>query len=320
MTSAAPRRATDTAAEAQLKLDAVRQQLAGVWLGDPAVLELLLTALLAGGHVLLEDVPGVGKTTLAKGLARVLGVAFNRVQFTSDLLPADVLGGSVYHPGDGRFEFVAGPIFTDLLLADEINRAPTRSQSAFLQAMEEGQVSADGRAYPLSPLFTVIATQNPIDFDSTNPLPEAQLDRFLVATRLGYPDAAAERTLLGEYRSAPPLQAVLDPDGLLALRAQAREVYLHPDLAHYVVDLARATREDARVRLGISPRGAMHLAEAARARALLHGRASVHLEDVRALLHPVWGHRVLPRQGREHDRRVTAALLDALTADVPVPR
>ena len=310
----------DSASEAAATLSGVRAQLATVWLGDGGVLDLLLITVLAGGHVLLEDVPGVGKTTLAKGLARVLGVAFNRVQFTSDLLPADVLGGSVYHPGDGRFEFVPGPIFTDLLLADEINRAPTRSQSAFLQAMEEGQVTADGISHPLSPLFTVIATQNPIDFDSTNPLPEAQLDRFLIATRLGYPEAAAERSLLGEYRSAPPLLPVLDPAGLLRLREQTREVFLHPDLAHYIVALARVTRDDPRVRLGISPRGAMHLAEAARARALLHGRSAVQAEDVRALLHPVWDHRLLPRQGREHDRRITAALLDELTAGVPLPR
>jgi len=320
MTSARAVALDAEAVDAAARLAAAREQLAGVWLGDGAVLELLLITVLAGGHVLLEDVPGVGKTTLAKGLARVLGVAFNRVQFTSDLLPADVLGGSVYHPGDGRFEFVAGPIFTDLLLADEINRAPTRSQSAFLQAMEEGQVTADGLSHPLSPLFTVIATQNPIDFDSTNPLPEAQLDRFLIATRLGYPDAAAERSLLGEYRNAPPLLPVLDPAGLLRLREQARAVFLHPDLAHYVVALARATRDDPRVRLGISPRGAIHLADAARARALLRGRGFVQAEDVRALLHPVWDHRLLPRQGREHDRRITAALLDELTAGVPLPR
>ena len=313
--------AIDTEAPAAAAtLAAAREQLAAVWLGDGVVLDLLLVTMLAGGHVLLEDVPGVGKTTLAKGLARALGVEFNRVQFTSDLLPADVLGGSVYHPGDGRFEFVPGPIFTDLLLADEINRAPTRSQSAFLQAMEEGQVTADGVSHPLSPLFTVIATQNPIDFDSTNPLPEAQLDRFLIATRLGYPDAAAESSLLGDYRAAPPPVAVLDRSGLLHLRAQARAVFLHADLAEYIVALARATRDDSRVRLGISPRGAIHLADAARARALLHGRGAVQAEDVRALLHPVWDHRLLPRQGREHDRRITAALLDELTAAVPLPR
>jgi MoxR-like ATPase len=309
-----------TADDAATALAAVREQLAVVWLGDAAVLELLLITVLAGGHVLLEDVPGVGKTTLAKGLARALGVDFNRVQFTSDLLPADVLGGSVYHPGDGRFEFVPGPIFTDFLLADEINRAPTRSQSAFLQAMEEGQVTADGASHPLSPLFTVIATQNPIDFDSTNPLPEAQLDRFLVAMRLGYPDAAAESSLLGDYRAAPPPVPVLDPPGLRRLRAQARDVFLHPDLAQYIVALARATRDDPRVRLGISPRGAIHLADAARARALLHGRGVVQPDDVRALMHAVWDHRLLPRQGREHDRRLTAALLDELTAAVPLPR
>ncbi len=301
-------------------LAAARAYMTAVWLGDETVIELLLITVLAGGHVLLEDVPGVGKTTLAKGLARALGVEFNRVQFTSDILPADVLGGSVYHPGDGRFEFVPGPVFTDLLLADEINRAPTRSQSAFLQAMEEGQVTADGVGHPLSPLFTVIATQNPIDFDSTNPLPEAQLDRFLIATRLGYPDAAAEQALLDDYRQASPVQSGLSREILIGLRQATRDIFLHPDLAQYIVSMARATREDSRLRLGISPRGAIHLADAARARALLQGHAAVRAEDLRALLHPVWDHRLLPRQGREADRRATGKLLDELIASVPVPR
>jgi MoxR-like ATPase len=317
-----PAAALATLPGAAARLDAVRAELAGAWLGDPFVLDLLLVTMLAGGHLLLEDVPGVGKTTLAKALARALGVEFRRVQFTNDLLPADVLGGSVYHPGEGRFEFVPGPVFTELLLADEVNRAPTRSQSAFLQAMEEGQVSVDGVSHPLPALFTVIATQNPIDYDSTNPLPEAQLDRFLIATRLGYPGIEDELALLHGRTPDTRVEAepVLAPGELLALRAQVGPVHLHPDLAHYIVTLARATREDARLRLGISPRGALHLAHAARALALLSGRGAVLPEDVQRLVAPVWTHRLLPRQGRDAERSAARTLLAELLASVPVPR
>ncbi len=303
-------------------LDAARGELSRVWLGDPFVIDLLLTAVIGGGHILLEDIPGVGKTTLAKGLARTLGLNFNRVQFTNDILPADILGGSVYNPADGTFSFAPGPVFTDFLLADEINRAPTRSQSAFLQAMEEGQVAVDGVGHPLSELFTVIATQNPIDFDSTNPLPEAQLDRFLVATTIGYPDRDAELQLLGDYsgRGGDDAQPVTGPDEVLSMRAQAAEIFLHEDLARYIVALARASRDDERLKLGISPRGALHLAQAVKSYALVQGADAVSPDMIQRLIHPVWSHRLLPRHGRDHNRGHAAELLDEYIEAVPVPR
>ncbi len=292
------------------------------WLGEDFIIELLLSTVLAKGHLLIVDIPGVGKTTLAKSLAQVLGLSFNRIQFTNDILPADILGGSVYQPSEGTFSFSPGPIFTDFLLADEINRAPTRSQSAFLQAMEEGFVAIDGENHPLSTFFTVIATQNPIDFDSTNPLPEAQLDRFLTAISLGYPDIESELYLLNGYqnsvRSAP--DSVLTSDILQSLRDQTEQVFIHPDLSRYIVEIARITREDSRIKLGISPRGSMHLAVMAKAYALVQGRRQALPEDIQKLIHPVWDHRILPRHGRDHDGSHSHELLQELLKKIPVPR
>lgn len=303
-------------------LEQAHQALARHWLGNDFVIELLLASVIARGHVLVVDVPGVGKTTLAKSMARVLGLDFNRIQFTNDILPADVLGGAVYKQNEGRFEFSPGPIFTDFLLADEINRAPTRSQSAFLQAMEEGFVAADGANHPLSDLFTVIATQNPIDFDSTNPLPEAQLDRFLTSLTLGYPSLEAELHLLGDYGevASEEVTPVFNKDSIRALREACEEVFLHADLARYIVDLARATRDDAGIKLGISPRGAMHLANASRAYALVKGRRQVSPDDIQKLIPPVWNHRILPRHGRDSDSSHAHELMQAIVDKVPVPR
>ena len=303
-------------------LKAAHQTLARHWLGDDFVIELLLTSVIARGHVLVVDVPGVGKTTLAKSMAQVLGLDFSRIQFTNDILPADILGGSIYNATDGRFNFSPGPIFTDFLLADEINRAPTRSQSAFLQAMEEGYVAADGVSHPLSELFTVIATQNPIDFDSTNPLPEAQLDRFLTSLSLGYPDEAAELHLLNGYGDAVRHDPapVLNREAILALRQACDEVFLHDDLARYIIEISRATRSDPGIKLGISPRGSMHLATACKAFALVKGRRQVLAEDIQRLIPPVWDHRVLPRHGRDHDSAQAHELLQAMIKKIPVPR
>jgi MoxR-like ATPase len=303
-------------------LEQAHQSLAQHWLGDDFVIELLLASIIARGHVLVVDVPGVGKTTLAKGLALILGLDFNRIQFTNDILPADILGGSIYHASEAKFTFSPGPIFTDFLLADEINRAPTRSQSAFLQAMEEGYVAADGVNQPLSNLFTVIATQNPIDFDSTNPLPEAQLDRFLTSISLGYPDADAELHLLGEYSALAKRdpEAILDKASVAALRDACDDVHLHDDLARYIVTLARATRIEPNIKLGISPRGSMHLASACKGYALVKGRQQVIAEDIQQLIPSVWNHRLLPRHGRDSDSTLAHELVQNIVASIPVPR
>jgi MoxR-like ATPase len=314
--------AIDDFGELLALLDKAHQSLSRYWLGQDFVIEVLLTSVIAKGHVLLVDVPGVGKTTLAKSMAQVLGLDFNRIQFTNDILPADILGGSIYNATDGKFTFTPGPIFTDFLLADEINRGPTRSQSAFLQAMEEGYVAAEGSNHPLSDLFTVIATQNPIDFDSTNPLPEAQLDRFLTSISLGYPDEEAELHLLSDYknnvRTEP--EAVLNKEFVARLRQACDEVFLHEDLMRYIIDISRKTREDQRINLGISPRGSMHLATAAKAYALVKGRQQVQADDIQKLLPPVWDHRVLPRHGRDNDSSLAHEILQDILQQVPVPR
>ncbi|MBL6746547.1 MAG: MoxR family ATPase [Pseudomonadales bacterium] len=311
----------DTSSLVEL-LDRAHQVLAQHWLGDDFVIEVLLTSIIAKGHVLLVDVPGVGKTTLAKSMAQVLGLDFNRIQFTNDILPADILGGSIYSATDGKFSFAPGPIFTDFLLADEINRGPTRSQSAFLQAMEEGFVAAEGKNYPLSDLFTVIATQNPIDFDSTNPLPEAQLDRFLTSVTLGYPSDEAELHLLGGYNAQAQSEpeAILNKESVDQLREASDKVHLHEDLMRYIVDISRKTREDQRIKLGISPRGSMNLANAAKAYALVKGRQHVLAEDIQKLIPPVWDHRILPRHGRDSDSAHSHEILQDLVAQTPVPR
>ena len=313
---------TDDIGEYLSLLKLAHQTLARHWLGNDFVIELLLASVIARGHELLVDVPGVGKTTLAKSMAQVLGLEFSRIQFTNDILPADILGGSVYNATDGKFTFSPGPIFTDFLLADEINRAPTRSQSAFLQAMEEGFVAADGESHPLSDLFTVIATQNPIDFDSTNPLPEAQLDRFLTSISLGYPDEVAELHLLQGYGDAVRHNPapVLNRESVTALRAASDAVFLHDDLARYIIAIARASRVDPAIKLGISPRGSMHLAIACKAYALVQGRSQVIAEDVQRLIPPVWNHRVLPRHGRDNDSNQAHEILQNLIKKVPVPR
>lgn len=303
-------------------LKRAHQELARHWLGNDFVIELLLTSIIAKGHVLIVDIPGVGKTTLAKSMAKILGLDFNRLQFTNDILPADILGGSIYNSTEAKFSFSPGPIFTDFLLADEINRGPTRSQSAFLQAMEEGYVAADGENYALSDLFTVIATQNPIDFDSTNPLPEAQLDRFLTCLSLGYPDEDAELHLLSGYgetmREEP--EAVLNKETIRELRESCERVFLHEDLARYIIALARASREDSRIKLGISPRGAMHLAMGCKAFALVQGRDAVLAEDIQQLIPAIWDHRVLPRHGRDNDSSQAHEILQDILQQIPVPR
>ncbi|HTL15541.1 MAG TPA: AAA family ATPase [Thermomonas sp.] len=265
-------------------------------LGKALQVRLAFVALLADGHLLIEDLPGLGKTTLAHAMAATLGLGFARVQFTSDLLPADILGVSVYEAQARRFEFHPGPVFTHVLLADEINRAPPRTQSALLEAMAEHQVSIDGQTRPLPDPFLVIATQNPVDLSGTYPLPDSQLDRFLLRLALGYPDAQAERALLaGSDRRDLIARAVplLDPERVVALRRAVQAVHASEPLLGYVQALLARSRQQPGVRVGLSPRAGLALLRAARAHALLLGRDHVVPEDVQALFAPVAEHRLV---------------------------
>ncbi|MDP2312357.1 MAG: MoxR family ATPase [Pseudomonadota bacterium] len=286
--------------------------------GKPEVIELALVCVLAGGHLLLEDVPGVGKTTLGLTIARALGGRFKRVQFTSDLLPSDILGATVLDPRSGTFTFRPGPLFANVVLADEINRTTPRTQSALLEAMNEGQVSVDGETLPLPDPFLVIATQNPHEYQGTWPLPDSQLDRFLVRTSMGYPSREAERAILrGEarfYDDDRPITA----DALAALRADVARVRVHAELEDYVLDLVAATRGSPALARGVSTRGAEALLRASRALARLRGREWVVPEDIRSLAVPVLAHRVLPRAETGDDAGAAAirGLLAGLTPPI----
>ena len=274
---------------------AVAERIDTILLGKPQAVRLSLACLIARGHLLLEDLPGMGKTVLAHALARALGLDFNRVQFTNDMLPGDLTGAAIFNRDKGEFVFHPGPIFTQLLLADEINRASPKTQSALLEAMEERQVSSEGITRPLPEPFFVIATQNPVDHLSTNPLPEAQLDRFLMRVSLGYPDAEAELEVLrGEDRREmlDQLQPLLDPVALTALQRQVRNVHASDALLHYIRALAEHTRHAAGLAFGLSPRGALALLAAGRAWALLDGRDHVLPSDIQTIFPHVAMHRL----------------------------
>ena len=298
-------------------LRAAQDQVNGLVLGKAQEVRLAFVALLSGGHLLIEDLPGLGKTTLAHALAATVGLAFQRIQFTSDLLPADVLGVSVYEAGSREFRFHPGPVFTQVLLADEINRAPPRTQSALLEAMAEQQVTLDGTTRPLPDPFFVIATQNPVDLSGTFPLPDSQLDRFLLRFSLGYPNAESERALLtGTDRRELIAQAlpVLGDGDVLALRRAAEQVHAADALVGYVQALLARSRQHPGVRVGLSPRAGLALLCAARAYALLLGREHVLPEDVQALFIAVAGHRL----SGESEAGSGAALAKAVLHAVPV--
>jgi MoxR-like ATPase len=285
-------------------------------LGKTHAVRLAFACLLAGGHLLLEDIPGVGKTTLAHALAHTCGLAYQRVQFTSDLTPTDIIGVGIYEREHGQFRFHPGPLFTELLLADEINRGTPKVQSALLEAMAESQVSVEGETRALPAVFTVIATQNPLDLAGTHPLPDSQLDRFLMRLSLGYPDAAAERALLaGEDRRAllRELPAQLAASDLLALRQQARAVNASAAVLDYLQALLAATRDHAEIRVGLSPRAGLAVLAAARAWALLAGRDHVMPEDVQAVFAAVAAHRLQPLRNSSRE-----SLAAALLAEVSV--
>jgi MoxR-like ATPase len=303
------------------KLHAVARQVSQIIVGKDQQVRQALTCLLAGGHLLLEDVPGVGKTTLSHALAQSLGLQFNRIQFTSDLLPADVAGISIYEREKNGFMFHPGPIFTQVLLADEINRATPKTQSGLLEAMEERQVSADGVTRALPVPFFVIATQNPTHQIGTFPLPESQLDRFLMCLSLGYPDAQAERALLmGEDRRAmlKELHPAMTPAELSEAQQGLRQIHASPALIDYVQALAQASRQNGSFAEGLSPRAALALLQAARAWAALEGRNHVMPEDVQAMLIPVCAHRLRPVKSAHGVALASRDLVLQLQKSVPV--
>ena len=311
------------AAPAEL-VAALEGNIARVLRGKPGAIRHAVIALFARGHLLIEDVPGVGKTTLARALARSIGGTFHRVQFTSDLLPSDVIGVSILDPKSGEFEFRPGPLFANLVLADEINRTPPRTQSALLEAMNEGQVSVDGRTYPLDAPFLVMATQNAEERYGTYPLPESQMDRFLLRIRIDYPSPEDERRILLESAGRPEdkrLEPVLSVAQVRALQEAAERVHLSAELADYIVAVARETRRSPHLSLGVSPRGQLAWRNAARAAALADGRDYVLPDDLKSLVGPVLAHRIVPAspvealtRSRSDVERVLADIIDRLPA------
>lgn len=302
--------------------ETIVENISRVIVGKRDSIELLLVALLADGHVLLEDLPGLGKTLIAKCLARSIGGLFRRVQFTPDLLPADVTGFNVYDQQTGRFSFQPGPVMTNILLADEINRTIPRTQSSLLESMEERQATVDGKTYPLPRPFLVMATQNPIELEGTFPLPEAQLDRFLLRVHPGYPSRDEEISILQRFREGDPLaelQAVAGPEQIVALQEARKAVHIAPAVVEYTADLVRATREHAAVRLGASPRGSLGLMRAAQALAAVRGRTYVLPDDIKELAVPVLAHRLLLSEGGRLRGDSPEPVLQELLAQVPVP-
>lgn len=301
------------------------QSISSVLIGKEHQIKQVVVALLARGHVLIEDIPGVGKTLLALATARSMGVRFKRMQFTSDTLPSDVLGVNVYNPRNSEFEFKEGPVFTEVLLADEINRTSPRTQSALLEAMAEGQVSVDGNTYALSKPFLVLATMNPIERFGSFDLPESQLDRFMISISLGYPDRDHEREVLVrdvEHFHADQLKPVTDASTIKALQEKVREVKIDPSIMEYLLDLVRSTREHPAIRLGVSSRGGLHLRRAMQALALLEGRDYVIPSDLREVFLPLTSHRILLASGaadgqaRERKKEILRQILGSIVAPI----
>jgi MoxR-like ATPase len=299
----------------------LRSRLAEVVRGKQDVIDLLTTALVAGGSVLLEDVPGVGKTTLAKSLAASIELSFQRVQCTPDLLPADIFGFSIFNPQDGSFRFTPGPIFCNVLLVDEINRASPRTQSALLEAMAEGQVTIEGAHHPLSPPFMVLATQNPVGSRGTFALPESQLDRFLFQLSVGYPDQANELEMLYDHTVASygHIEPSLTKDELLSCQEDVRRVKVERSVGEYLIEIVRRTRENPRIRIGVSPRGALMLFRAAQAVAFLDGREFVIPDDIQRIAPVVLHHRIVPAKASEATSAAQREIIHEILPQVRIP-
>jgi len=310
---------TDASAECDRILDEVGSAV----IADRAFLEDVLLGFIGRGHVLMEDVPGTGKTLTARTVADAVGLSFSRVQFTPDLLPADITGTHVFNERERTFEFNEGPLFANVVLADEINRAPPKTQSALLEAMEEEQVTVDGDTYDLPTPFFVLATQNPVEMEGTFELPEAQVDRFLVKTSIGYPDEAGEEELLhrrlARQDQSPSVESVISEAGAADLRTAPENVRVDDDVVSYISAVARATREDRRVEVGVSPRGTQRLLEAARARAAMVGREYVTPDDVKRIARPVLAHRVVLTPDARVDEVRKASIVEGVLDGVPVP-
>ena len=306
----------------RLDLEAVQQSLARVVKGKSEVIESVLVGLLSGGHILLEDVPGVGKTTLGKALARSFDAQFARIQFTPDLMPADVAGSEVLDPQAGTFHFRAGPVFAHVVLADEINRASLRTQSALLEAMNEGQVTVEGVTRALPDPFCVIATQNPVGFQGTYPLPEAQLDRFTICLEMGHPEPEVELEILFAHKAGDPLESIEPVASVEAWRGaceQVRDITVSRDVALYMLRLVEQTRSHPEIELGVSTRGALSLFRASQARALIQSRSYVSPEDVQSMARPVLAHRLVLAAEARYGGRSAASLVDALVAESALP-
>lgn len=303
-------------------LNSIIENVERVIVGKRSAVQMAMVALLGEGHLLIEDVPGIGKTTLCKAVARSIGCSFRRIQLTPDVLPSDVTGLYFFNQRTADFEFRPGPIFAHLVLADEINRATPRTQSALLECMEERQVTVDGETRPLPRPFLVIATQNPVELEGTFPLPEAQLDRFLLRIELGYPGEAEEEEMVLRFEEASPLEElhpVATVEQLVALQREVRRIHVDPAVRGYLVQLTRATRANPAVQLGASPRATLALHRAAQARALVEGRSFVIPDDVKALALPVLGHRlILEPQARIRGRKAASVLQEVLQS-IPVP-
>jgi MoxR-like ATPase len=301
---------------------AVRQNASRVIVGKEEVIDLLMVALLCEGHVLFEDVPGIGKTTLAKTLAKSLGCTFQRIQFTPDLLPSDITGITFFNQKKSEFEFRPGPLLAQIVLADEINRATPRTQSALLEAMEERQISVERETVMLPRPFTVIATQNPIELEGTFPLPEAQIDRFLMRLHLDYPSHSEERLILQRFKETQPLddlQPVINGERLQELQKMIRRVRVDPAVENYIVELVRATRSHSGVELGVSPRGTLALYRSSQAYAALHGRFYVIPDDVKRVARPVLSHRMIATSQARLHGRVMEQIIEEVLHNVSVP-